>query len=143
MLILNTNSQMHNALIRHRRIAVVGFSDKPTRPSHEIAIYLIEQGYDVYLVNPILAGQRILDHTVYSSLRALPQPPEVVDVFRRSEYVSEIMDEAISIGAKVVWMQLGVKNDEAAERGHAAGLIVIQNRCILVEHARLNIGNTN
>lgn len=143
MLILNTNSQMRDALIRYRRIAVVGFSDKPTRPSHEIANYLIEQGYDVYLVNPILAGQRILGRPVYSSLRTLPQPAEIVDIFRRSEYVSGIMDEAITIGAKVVWTQLGVKDDEAAERGRAAGLIVVQNRCILVEHSRFNIGNVS
>jgi predicted CoA-binding protein len=140
MPITTDRDTLRDVLSRYRRIAVVGLSDKPSRPSHSVAAYLIQQGYDIYPVNPNLAGQVVLGCTVYRSLAALPQPPEIVDVFRRSEFVAGVVDEAIAVGAKVIWTQLGVRDDAAAQRASAAGLIVVQNRCTAIEHERLNVG---
>ncbi len=138
---IQNDDELRDVLTRYRRVAVVGISDDPDRPSHSVASYLQEQGYDIYSVNPLLAGKTVLGRTVYSSLAELPEPPEIVDVFRRSEYVSGVADAAIAAGAKVLWTQLGVRDDVAAERASAAGLQVVQNRCTAIEHGRLRIGH--
>jgi uncharacterized protein len=121
-------------LERYRRIAMVGLSSNPFRPSHFAAVYLLAQGYDVVPVNP---GERtVLGRQSYPSLTAIPEPVEVVDIFRDRAAVPAIVEEAIAIGAKVVWMQLGVIHEEAAERAHRAGLEVVMDRCMKIEHAR-------
>lgn len=139
MVAVQNDDEMREILTRYRRVAVVGLSDDPDRPSHSVASYLQEHGYEIYPVNPSLAGQTVLGREVYSSLAELPEPPEIVDVFRRSEYVSAVVDAAITAGAKVLWTQLGVRDDAAAERAGAAGLQVVQNRCTAIEHGRLRI----
>jgi predicted CoA-binding protein len=120
----------------YRRWAIVGCSSDPTRPSHGVARYLMSQGYDVVPVNP--------NETVVLGLEAVPDlrtlsgggraPIEVVDLFRRSDLVLAHVEEAIAIGAKAVWMQLGVWNQEAAERAAHAGLLVVMNRCPAIDH---------
>jgi hypothetical protein len=118
-----------------RTIAVVGVSAKPDRPSHDVASYLIDQGYTVYLVNP--AETELLGRTVYASVRDLPEPVDIVDIFRRSEQVPPVVDDAIAAHAKVVWMQLDIVNEEAARRAREAGLEVVMDRCTKIEHRRL------
>jgi uncharacterized protein len=118
----------------YKRIAMVGLSSNPFRPSHFAAIYLISEGYDVIPVNP--REQSILGRKCYPSLRAIPGPVEVVDIFREPAAVPAIVDEAIEVGAKVIWMQLGVIHEEAAEKARAAGLEVVMDRCMKIEHAR-------
>ena len=118
-----------------RTIAVVGVSAKPDRPSHDVASYLIDQGYTVYLVNP--AETELLGRTVYASVRDLPEPVDIVDIFRRSEQVPPVVDDAIAAHAKVVWMQLDIVNEEAAQRAREAGLEVVMDRCTKIEHRRL------
>lgn len=132
-----SDDELRGILTRYRRIAVVGLSNNPMRPSYGVARYLIRQGYEVVGVNPNLAGQTVHGQPVYATLADLPQAPEIVDVFRRSVFVPEVMEQAIAAGAKVVWTQLGVKDDAAAARGRAAGLVVVQNRCTAIEHERL------
>ena len=117
-----------------RRIAMVGLSSNPFRPSHFAAIYLISEGYDVIPVNP--RESSILGRTCYPSLAAIPGAVDVVDIFRESSAVPGIVDEAIAIGAKVVWMQLGVINEGAAAHARDAGLEVVMDRCMKIEHAR-------
>jgi len=122
-----------------RTIAMVGASANPTRPSYFAMKYMIEKGYRVIPVNPREAGGEILGETVYESLKAIPESEgiDMVDIFRNSEAAGPIADEAIEIGAKVVWMQLGVRNDEAAKRAEDAGLKVVMNRCPKMEYAKL------
>ena len=117
-------------------IAMVGLSPDPNRPSHRVAKYLINHGYKVIPVNP--DAQEILGTRSYSDMSSIPEPIEIVDIFRRSEEVMPIVDEAIKIGAKVVWMQEGVINEEAASKARDAGLLVVMDRCMLKEHKRLN-----
>ncbi|MER3438752.1 MAG: CoA-binding protein [Chloroflexota bacterium] len=123
-------------LTTYKTIAMVGLSDDPYRPSHFAAIYMQSWGYDIIPVNPRLAGKTILGQPVYATLRDIPRPVEIVDIFRRAEDVPPIVEEAIAIGAKVVWMQLGIVNEEAARRAREAGLDVVMNRCVKIEHAR-------
>lgn len=122
-------------LRRHRRVAVVGISDNPARASHEVASYLVSRGFDVVPVNPRLAS--VLGRPCVSDLAEVRPVPEIVDVFRRSEEAAAVVDAAIAVGAKAVWLQEGVRDDEAAARARAAGLLVVMDRCILKEHARL------
>lgn len=118
-----------------RTIAVVGVSANPERDSHAVAKYLIDEGYTVYLVNP--NEQEVLGRRVYDRVQDLPEPVDIVDVFRRSEHVPPVVDDAIAAGAKAVWMQLGIVHEEAAERAREAGLEVVMDRCTKVEHMRL------
>jgi len=118
-----------------KTIAVVGLSPKPHRPSHQVARYLMEAGYTIIPVNP---GQKtILGLTCYPNLRALPATVDLVDIFRRSEAVAPIVEDAIGIGAKFIWMQEGIVNREAAAKAEAAGLTVIMDRCTKVDHMSL------
>ena len=120
----------------YRTVAVVGLSPDPNRPSHKVATYLAQHGYEIIPVNP--DAPEILGKTSYPDLQSLPQSVEVVDIFRRSEEVLPIVDEAIKIGAKAVWMQEGVINEAAASRARDAGLLVVMNKCMLKEHRRLS-----
>jgi len=121
-------------LEKYKRIAMVGLSANPFRPSHFAAIYMISEGYDVTPVNP--RETEVLGRRSYASLREVPGPIEIVDIFREPAAVPEIVDEAIEAGAKVIWMQLGVIHEAAAERARAAGLEVVMDRCVKIEHAR-------
>jgi uncharacterized protein len=118
----------------YNRIAMVGLSSNPFRPSHFAAIYLISEAYEVIPVNP--REKDVLGHKSYPSLSAIPGGVEVVNIFREPSAVPAIVDEAIGVGAKVIWMQLGVIHDEAAEKARAAGLEVVMDRCMKIEHAR-------
>ncbi|UCE35266.1 MAG: CoA-binding protein [Deltaproteobacteria bacterium] len=119
----------------YRTIAMVGLSPNPTRPSHIVASYLKENGYKIIPVNP-RAGE-ILGEISYPDLSSIPERVDVVDIFRRSHEVPAIVQEAITIGSKAVWMQEGVIHVEAAERARKAGLLVVMDRCMLKEHQRL------
>jgi uncharacterized protein len=116
-------------------VAVIGISDKTDRDSYQVARYLLDQGYRVIPVNPML--ETVLGLRCYPSLRDVPERVDIVDIFRRSEAVPEIVDEAIDVGAKVVWMQLGVVHEEAAAKAEKAGLKVVMDRCIKRDHSRL------
>ena len=122
-------------LNEYRSIAIVGASPNPERLSHQVANYLIEQGYRVSLINPTVT--EIMGQTSYPDLSSIPDPVEVVDIFRRSDQVEPIVDEAIKIGAKVVWMQEGVVNEAAADKAKNSGLLVVMNKCMRQEHERL------
>lgn len=121
-----------------RIIAMVGASPNWTRPSFFAMKYLQHKGYRVIPVNPTAAGQTILGEKVYAGLKEIPEKVDMVDVFRASEAAGPIADDAIAIGARVLWMQLGVRNDEAAHRAEAAGLRVVMNRCPKIEFGRLH-----
>jgi predicted CoA-binding protein len=124
-------------LERSRTIAVLGVSNKPERDSHRVAAYLQQVGYRMIPVNPIL--EEVLGQTCYPDLASIPDDIEVdiVDVFRRAEFIPEIVEDAIERGARAVWLQLGISHPEAEQRALEAGLEVISNRCIKVEHGRL------
>ena len=131
--------QEETILKNYRIIAMVGLSPDANRPSHKVAKYLINNGYKVIPVNP--DAQEMLGIKSYSEISAIPEPIEIVDIFRRSEEVMPIVDQAIRVGAKVVWMQEGVINEEAASKAQDAGLLVVMDRCILKEHKRINKKN--
>ena len=115
-----------------RTIAVVGLSDKPDRDSHRVAAYLQHAGYRILPVNP--AVSQVLGEKAVANLRDLAEPVDVVDIFRRAEAVPEIVEDAIAIGAKVIWMQDGIVHEAAAARARAAGLKVVTSRCMLRDH---------
>jgi uncharacterized protein len=121
-------------LTQFKALAVVGLSPKPSRPSHGVAAYMRAHGYRVFAVNP--NSQSIFNERCYASLADIPEPVEVVVIFRRPEYVQEIVEDAIRKQARVVWMQEGIRNPKAARRARQAGLQVIEDRCILKEHAK-------
>ena len=133
---LNENDQaMHDVLAKAKVIAVVGHSDKPHRTSHRIAQYLRAAGYTVYPVNPTV--DTIDGEKSYASLADVPEPIDIVDVFRRSEHLPGIVDAAIAVGAKAIWTQLGVVDIDAQQQALDAGLDVAADVCIKVEHRRL------
>jgi len=120
-----------------KHVAVVGLTDDPARPSHSVPAYLQDNGYHIIPINPTLNGA-VLGETVYPSLADAPRPIDVVQIFRRSEEVGPIVEQAIAAGARAVWMQLGIVNEEAAAAARAAGLDVVMNQCMKVQHSRLN-----
>jgi len=135
-----TALQRQDILRTTRTIAIVGMSDKPARPSYGVASYLQESSsYTLYFVNPLLAaeGKEVLGQTVYASLADLPQAPDMVDIFRRSEDLPGVVQEAIEVGARTVWIQLGLWNEDAARLAEDAGLNVMMDSCVKIEHAAL------
>ncbi|UCH62469.1 MAG: CoA-binding protein [Fidelibacterota bacterium] len=130
---MSTEATIESVLAMHT-IAVVGLSPKVERPSHGVTRYLLAQGYRVIPVNP--GYDNILGLKCYPSLGAIPEPVEVVDVFRRAEHAVSVAEEAIAVGAKALWLQLGIVNDEAVRLAEEAGLLAVQNRCIKIEHER-------
>ncbi|WP_428542796.1 CoA-binding protein, partial [Reyranella sp.] len=131
------DSYLRKILRECKTIAMVGASANWNRPSYFAMKYLLDRGYRVIPVNPAAAGQEIMGQKVYAALAELPVKADMVDIFRNSAAAGPITDDAIAHGAKVVWMQLGVRNDAAAERAEAAGLRVVMNRCPKIEHSRL------
>src|SRR5262249_52415222 len=115
-----------------------GLSDKPYRDSHRVAAYLQKHGYRIIPVNPAL--NEVLGEKSYAALTDIPERVEIVDVFRRVDAVPDIVESTIAIGAKVLWLQEGIVHNEAAAKAKAAGLVVVQNKCILKEHWKLNAG---
>ena len=132
-----SDAELRNLLETSRTIAVVGHSDRPHRDSYRIAKYLRGAGYRVYAVNPML--KEIDGEPVYPNLQSLPESIDIVDVFRRSIFLPEIVEAAIAIRARALWGQLGVSHTQAEARARAAGLFVVSNRCILVERERLGV----
>jgi len=131
---LTQDSEIKQLLEGTRTIAVVGYSNRPNRPSNTVARALQEAGYSVYLVNPTIQSDT---EKIYASVAEIPVKIDVVDIFRRAEDVPPVVDDAIAAGAKAVWMQSGIRNDEAAAKAEQAGLQVVQDRCLKVDFRRL------
>lgn len=132
---MNAHSQQHeisHILAAAKNIAVVGLSSRPTKAGYYVPAYLQEAGYRIIPVNPYL--DQALDEKAYPDLASIPGPVDLVLIFRRSEKVPPFVDQAIEIGAKAIWMQLGITNETAARKARAAGLRVVQNACMMVEH---------
>lgn len=136
------NAQIDDLLNQAKTIAIVGMSNKPERDSFKVAQYLKEHGYHILAINPILQGQTILDELCYASLSEAKQRSgmeiDIVDCFRKAEDIPNIVTEAIAVGAKAVWMQLEITNEDAAAQARAASLAVVMNRCTKIEHKRLH-----
>lgn len=135
-----SDEEIRRILTQTKRIALVGASAKPERASYQVMEFLLENGFDVTPVNPGLAGQEILGRKVVASL-AEAAPLDMVDLFRRAEEVEVPVEEAIRLGAKTVWMQLGVVNETAAGKARAAGLAVVMDRCPAIEMPRLGLAS--
>ena len=136
---LNRDEDIAELLRNARTIAVVGASDRPDRPSYGVMRFLQEQGYRVLPVNPQISETHVLGEFVWRELSEIGIPIDIVDIFRRSEMAGEAVDQAIFAGAKAVWMQLGVIDEEAAARAEAAGLKVVMDRCPAIEIPRLGV----
>jgi predicted CoA-binding protein len=128
-----SEDEIRTFLSRIRTIAVVGLSPRTTRPSHRVARSLQGYGYRIFPVRP--AVEEVLGERAYASLRALPEKPDLVDVFRAPEYVAAIVDDCIALGLPAIWLQLGVVDDEAALRARAAGMFVVMDRCVYRDYA--------
>ncbi|WP_433908922.1 CoA-binding protein [Sphingomonas yabuuchiae] len=136
---LTADDDIRELLANARTIALVGASDRPDRPSYGVMKRLQDHGYRVIPVNPQITGEHVHGEFVFRELGQLGDPIDIVDIFRRSEAAGDVVDEAIAIGAKAVWLQLGVVNEAAAARAEAAGLKVVMNRCPAIEIPRLGI----
>lgn len=132
----NVGSDIEKILTSYRTVAIVGASPKPERPSHRVADFLKKEGFRVIPVTP--NADQVVGEKAYPDLASIPVPVEVVDIFRRSEDVLPVVEEAIAIGAKAVWMQEGIVNEEAAARARKAGLIVVMDRCMKTELRELS-----
>ena len=132
---LETDAELRDILEHAKNVAVVGYSNKPDRPSYDIAHALQAWGYHIFPVNPTIASTP--EHPIYATLADIPEKIDVVDIFRRSEDVPGIVKEAIAIGAKTVWMQSGIISEEGAQIAEAAGLNVVMDHCMKAEHKRL------
>ncbi len=133
-----SDAYIRDILVRHRVIAMVGASPKPSRPSYFVLKYLLARDFDVVPVNPGHAGKELLGQEIFGMLGDFGRPIDIVDIFRKADAALAITQDAIAIRAKVVWMQLGVRNDEAAALAEAAGLKVVMNRCPKIEYGRLS-----
>ena len=136
---LTSDEDIAEILLSARTIAVVGASDRPSRPSYGVMRFLKEHGYRVIPVNPQITGEHVLGEFVWRELAQIGVPIDIVDIFRRPEAAGEAVEQAIFVRAKAVWMQLGVINEEAAARAEAAGLKVVMNRCPAIEIPRLGL----
>lgn len=136
---INDEAEIRELLGSKRRIAVIGASPNPSRPSNDVLAFLIEQGHDVIAVNPGHAGQTIHGAPVVATLADVEPPAEMVDIFRNSDDAAAAVDEAIVHGAEAVWLQIGVINEAAAKKAEAAGLIVVMDRCPKMEIPRLGL----
>lgn len=134
-----TDAEIGDILSSVNTIAIVGASDNPARPSYGVMAYLLQQGYQLFPVNPALAGTTLLGQTVYGSLAEIPAKVDMVDVFRRSEAVYDLTQEAIAIDAQVLWLQLGVVNEQAAVLAKNVGMKVVMDRCPKIEIPRLGL----
>lgn len=137
---LSRDEDIAELLTSARTIAVVGASDRPDRASYRVMKALQDHGYRVIPVNPQITGEHVLGEFVWRELAQIGVPIDIVDIFRRPEAAGEAVDQAIAVGAKAVWLQLGVINEEAAARAEAAGLTVVMDRCPKIEMARLGLG---
>lgn len=136
---INDEGEIRALLNQPRRIAMIGASPNPARDSHRVLAFLVAQGHEVIAVNPGHAGSTIAGAPVVAELSEITPPADIVDIFRNSEAAAEAVDQAISHGAKAVWMQLGVINPAAAARADAAGLVVVMDRCPKIEIPRLGL----
>jgi uncharacterized protein len=136
---LTRDDDIAELLSNARTIALVGASDRPNRPSYGVMKFLQDWGYRVFPVNPQITGEHVLGEFVWRELAQIGVPIDIVDIFRRPEAAAEAVDQAIFIGAKAVWMQLGVINEDAAARAEAAGLKVVMDRCTKLEIMRLGV----
>ncbi len=134
-----TDNDIADILTSVKTIALVGASDNPARPSHGVMAYLLDQGYQVFPVNPALAGQQILGQRVYGRLAEIPAKIDMVDIFRRADAVYDLTQEAIAIDVGVVWMQLGIINEQAAVLAKNMGMQVVMDRCPKIEIPRLGL----
>jgi predicted CoA-binding protein len=132
-----SSEEIRQILLQARTIAVVGISDKPDRDSHRVAAYLQQHGYRIVPVNP--AVKEVLGEKAYARLEDVSEKIDVVDIFRRPEAVPEIVDSAIAVGARVVWMQDGIVHNAAADKARAAGLQVVMSKCMLREHRQMGL----
>ncbi len=136
---LTADADIRALLERARTIALVGLSDRPERASNHVMAALQEHGYRVLPVNPAITGEHVHGEFVWRELAQLGDPIDIVDVFRKSSEAGAVVDQAIAVGAKAVWLQLGVVDEAAAARAEAAGLQVVMDRCIKIELARLDV----
>lgn len=139
MPLLTRDEDIRQLLAETRTIALVGASDRPGRPSYGVMRVLQDHGYRVLPVNPQITGERVHGEFVWRELSQIGEPIDMVDIFRRPQAAGEAVDEAIAVGAKAVWMQLGVVNEEAAARAEAAGLEVVMDRCPAIDIPRLRV----
>ena len=136
---LTSDHEIDELLRGAKVIAIVGASDRPDRASYGVMKFAQDRGYRTIPVNPRITGEHVHGEYVWRDLAQLGEPIDIVDIFRKSEDVGPIVDEAIAVGAKAVWMQLGIENAEAAKRAEAAGLQVVENKCLKIELARSGI----
>jgi hypothetical protein len=136
---LETDEEIAELLKNARTIAMIGASDRPQRPSYGVMKFLQDHGYRVIPVNPQITGEHVHGEFVWRELAQIGVPIDIVDIFRRPDAAGEAVDQAIFIGAKAVWLQIGVINEEAAARAEAAGLKVVMDRCLKIEIARLGL----
>jgi len=130
-----SDERLFELLDKSRTIAVVGLSGKPERDSFKVAQYMQKQGYKIIPINPKV--ERVLGEKAYPDLPSVPEPVDIVNIFRRSEHILPVVNEALKISPLAIWMQLGIVNEEAAEIAEKAGILVIMDKCIMVEHRRL------
>jgi predicted CoA-binding protein len=132
-----TDAELRELLHQTRTIAVVGLSANPERPSNQVGWYLHHQGYRLFGINPMCRVPEVFGVPVLPSLEKLPEPVDIVDVFRRAEYTPEVAREAVAVGARALWLQLGIRSAEARSIAEAGGLRYVEDRCLKVDHARL------